>query len=413
MRLVDLSRLTEHLQPFVERRPRVVVSGNFATPRTLLAAVDRCLPSYRLWALNAQPGVPDREGVVHETPFVGAGVRGSERLEYIPARLSLVPRLFARTCLPDVVLLHVAPPRDGRVSLGVEVNVLPAAVEQARATGGLVVAQINPDMPWTSGDAELPLDAVDLAVEAQEPLTSPVPRTPGDVEAAIGDRVAGLVADGSTLQLGIGGIPNATLAALSDRRHLRVWTEMLSDGVLGLERSGALDPDSPLVASFLFGSPELYEWAHDNPRLTFLRTERTNDPAVIAQQPLMTSVNSALQVDLFAQANASWVRGRIYSGLGGQSDFVVGALHAVGGQAVVALPSWHPRADVSTVVPVLAGPVTSFQHSWVVTEQGAAAITPEPLAVQARNLIDCTAHPDARAGLEQAAADQGVLRSAR
>jgi acyl-CoA hydrolase len=412
MRYVDEQQLRQALAPLADRTPRVVTAGNFATPQALLGVVDTSLPTYRLWALNAQPGVPDREGVVHETPFVGAGVRNSPRLEYIPARLSLVPRLFRRTCVPDVVLLHVAPPKGGCVSLGVEVNVLPAAVEQARASGGLVIAQVNPRMPWTSGDAELPLEMVDLAFEADEPLASPAVHAPGPVEAAIGERVAGLISDGSTLQLGIGGIPNATLAALSDRRHLRVWTEMLSDGVLDLERKGVLAPASPLVTSFVFGSPELYEWVDDNPRLTFLRTERTNDPAVIAQQPLMTSVNSALQVDLFAQANASWVRGRIYSGLGGQSDFVVGALHAIGGQAVVALPSWHPRADVSTIVPVLAGPVTSFQHSWVVTEQGAAAITPEPLAVQARHLIDHAAHPDARAGLEQAAADNGVLRSA-
>ena len=409
MRLVDVSRLAEHLQHLADRRPRVVVSGNFATPWVLLDAVDRCLPSYRLWALNAQPGVPDREGVVHETPFVGAGVRTSERLEYIPARLSLVPRLFARTCIPDVVLLHVSPPRDGRVSLGVEVNVLPAAVEQARANGGLVVAQVNPDMPWTSGDAELPVEHVDLAVEAQEPLVSPAPRTPGHVEAAIGERVAGLVADRSTLQLGIGGVPDATLSALTGRRGLRVWTEMLSDGVLGLDRAGALDPDRPLVASFLFGSPELYAWAHDNPRLHMMRTETTNDPGQIAQQPLMTSVNSALQVDLFAQANASWVRGRIWSGFGGQSDFVVGALHSPGGQAVVALPSWHPRADRSTIVPTLDGPATSFQHSWVVTEQGAAAITPYPLETQVRNLVRQAAHPDAREALEHAAAQRGLL----
>lgn len=409
MRVVEESQLAEHLAPLAERRPRVVVSGNHATPRTLLAAVDRVLPTYRLWAVNAQPGVPDRDGVEHETPFVGAGVRRSERLTYIPARLSLVPRLFARTCPPDVVLLHVTPPRDGRVSLGVEVNVLPAAVEQARARGGLVVAQVNPDMPWTSGDAELPVEDVDLCLEAQEPLSSPAPRTTGEVEAAIGDRIAGLVADRSTLQLGIGAIPDATLAALRGRRRLGVWSEMLSDGVLGLHEAGALDPDRPLVASFLFGSPELYAWAHDNPRLRMLRTETTNDPGRIAQQPLMTSVNSALQVDLFAQANASWVRGRVWSGFGGQSDFVVGALHSAGGQAVVALPSWHPRADRSTIVPVLDGPATSFQHSWVVTEQGAAAITPEPLAVQVRNLITCAAHPRARAGLEEAAAARGLL----
>jgi acyl-CoA hydrolase len=408
MRVVDPSELSRQLTPHLEKPPRVVSAGNFATPRTLLALVDSCLPTYRLWTLNGQVGLPDREGVVHETPFVGAGVRNSERLDYIPARLSLVPRLFARTCVPDIVLLHVAPPRDGRVSLGIEVNVLPAAVEQARRRGGVVVAQINPDMPWTSGDAELSTDDVDLAIEAQEPLTSPARRAPGPVEAAIGERVAGLVADRSTLQLGIGGVPDATLAALTGRRHLRIWSEMLSDGVLELDHAGALDPDVPLVASFLFGSPELYAWVHDNPRLHMLRTETTNNPARVARQPLMTSVNSALQVDLFAQANASWVRGRIWSGFGGQSDFVVGALHSTGGQAVVALPSWHPRADVSTIVPALNGPVTSFQHSWVVTEQGAAAITPHPFSTQVRNLLRQAAHPDARAALEQAAGALGL-----
>jgi acyl-CoA hydrolase len=410
VQVVDVDALDEHLAHWVDRPPRVVVSGNFATPRTLVDAVDRLLPGYRLWTLNAQPGVPDRDGVVHETPFVGPGVRSSERLSYIPARLSLVPRMFARTYVPDVVLLHVTPPRDGFVSLGIEVNVLPAAVEQARANGGLVIAQLNPQMPWTTGDALLPVDAVDIAVEASEPLASPIPRTPGDVEAAIGERVAGLVADRSTLQLGIGSIPDATLAALTNRRRLRLWTEMASDGVLRLERAGALDEDVPLVTSFLFGSPELYAWADGNPRLHLQRTETTNDPARIAQQPLMTSINSALQVDLYAQANASWVRGRIWSGLGGQSDFVVGALHAVGGQAVVALPSWHPRADRSTIVPTLEAPATSFQHSWVVTEQGAAAITPEPLDAQVRNLIRSAAHPDARPGLEQAAVERHLLR---
>jgi acyl-CoA hydrolase len=154
-----------------------------------------------------------------------------------------VPRLFARTCLPDVVLLHVAPPRKGKVSLGIEVNVLPAAVEQARANGGVVIAQINPDMPWTYGDSELDADLVDLAIEAQEPLAQPVRRPPGEVEAAIGERVAGLVADRSTLQLGIGGVPDATLAALTGRRSLRIWSEMVSDGILDLTAAGALDPD--------------------------------------------------------------------------------------------------------------------------------------------------------------------------
>jgi acyl-CoA hydrolase len=410
VRLVEPSALAAALGRFAHQAPRVVVAGNFATPHVLLDVVDRALPSYRLFALNAQAGLPDRDGVVHETPFVGPGVRRSPRLEYLPARLSLVPRLFARSHPPDVVLLHTTPPRAGHVSMGIEVNILPAAVEEVRRRGGLVVAQVNPRMPWTYGDGEVPTDLIDIAVEVDEELASPLPRQPGEVEAAIGDRVASLVTDGATLQLGIGGVPDATLAGLVGRRHLRMWSEMFSDGVLALDRCGALDPDEQLVASFLFGSPDLYSWVDGNRRVRLLRTEVTNDPGVIARHPRMTSVNSALQVDLFGQANASWVGGRIYSGFGGQSDFVVGALHAVDGLAVVALPSWHPKADRSTIVGTLDGPATSFQHSWVVTEQGAAAIWPGTSADQARHLI-AVAHPDARPGLECEAAARGLVRT--
>jgi acyl-CoA hydrolase len=208
--------------------------------------------------------------------------------------------------------------------------------------------------------------------------------------------------------MGIGGVPDATLAGLVKRHQLRIWTEMFSDGVLALDAAGALDRDEQLVASFVFGSPELYAWVDGNPRVRMLRTEVTNDPAEIARHPRMTSVNSALQVDLYGQANASWAGGRIYSGFGGQSDFVVGALHAAGGVAVVALPSWHPKANRSTIVASLDGPATSFQHSWVVTEQGAASIWPATSHEQARNLIQ-VAHPDARADLERAAAERGLL----
>jgi len=144
---------------------------------------------------------------------------------------------------------------------------------------------------------------------------------------------------------------------------------MFSDGVLALDKAGALDLGHPVIASFAFGSAELYGWMDRNPRVRMLRTEATNDPAQIERRPHMVSVNSALQVDLFAEANASRVQGKIYSGFGGQTDFVVGALHSPGGLAVIALPSWHPKADVSTVVPRLTGPVTSFQHSFIVSEQ--------------------------------------------
>ncbi len=376
--------------------PRVVISGNFATPRAALDVVDKALAEYRLFALNAQPGVPDRVGVTLETPFVGPGMRGRHGLRYFPSRLSLVPHLLGSSLPPDIVVVHTSTPVDGTVSLGTEVNVLPAAIDAVRARGGMVIAQVNPHMPYTYGDAVIPCDEVDYAIEAEEPLTSPPPRPVSSVSRQIGDRVAALVGDGATLQLGIGAVPDPVLSALTGRRGLTVWSEMFSDGVLGLDEAGALDPGAPVTASFVFGSAELYQWVDRNPRIRLLRTEKTNDPGVIARQRALVSVNSALQVDLYAQANASRVHGAIYSGFGGQTDFVVGALHSPGGRAIIALPSWHPKADVSTVVPRLAGPVTSFQHSFIVSEQGTAGIWGRDANDQAQQIVDNVAHPDVR-----------------
>lgn len=376
--------------------PRVVASGNFATPRTLLGIVDKACETYCLHMLNAQPGIPYRDGVVHETSFVGPGMRMSDTLRYVPSRLSLLPRLFRTSLPPDVAVLHTSLPVDGTVSLGTEVNVLPAAVEEVRRRGGLVLAQMNPHMPYTFGDAVLSLDAVDHAVEVDEELLSPAHVEIDDAARVIGRRIADRVPDGAVLQTGIGAVPDATLLGLTRRRGLSVWTEMFSDGVLALDRSGALDTGRRLTASFVFGSPELYSWVDRNHRVRLLRTEKTNDPALIKLNHLMVSVNSALQVDLFGQANASRIGWRIYSGIGGQSDFVVGAMHAQGGQALVALRSWHPRADCSTVVPLVDEPVTSFQMSAVVTEQGVAEVFGRDQKTQARNLITQAAHPRVR-----------------
>jgi acyl-CoA hydrolase len=178
---------------------------------------------------------------------------------------------------------------------------------------------------------------------------------------------------------------------------------MLSDGVLRLEEAGAL-ADGLLTTSFAAGNQELYAWLDGNERVMFSRTERTNDPGLIARQPQMTSINAALQVDLFAQANASYVNGGIYSGFGGQTDFIVGALHASSGRAIVALPSWHDRSSTSTIVKHLPGPATSFQHSYVVTEHGVAAIWGRPQAEQAHELVERAAAPAARDELRAAAA---------
>ena len=180
---------------------------------------------------------------------------------------------------------------------------------------------------------------------------------------------------------------------------------MVSDGVLAPRPArGAGSRAARSSASFLFGSAELYAWVDGNPRLRLLRTEKVNDPALISHHPAMTSVNTALQVDLFAQANASRINGRIYSGFGGQTDFIVGALHSAGGQALMALRSWHPKAQVSTIVPLIDEPVTSFQQTAVVTEQGVARIWGRSEKEQAARLIEQAAHPDVRDELREEAA---------
>ena len=385
-----------------------MAGGNFATPWRALSVLDGAVARYHLFALNAQRGMPDRDGVTLETPFVGPGMRGRGRLRYFPCRLSLVPALLATALPPDVVLVQTSAPSDGTVSLGTEVNVLPAAIEAARARGGLVIAQLNPRVPYTYGDAVLSCDAIDYAIEAEEPLPSPPERPPMETSALIGDRVAALIGDGATLQAGIGAVPDAVLAGLHRRRgtdrvvgdvqRRRAWPGQggrarpgpAGHRVVRVRRRGPVRLDGP--------QPGRADAAHrDGQRPGAHRPVPADD---LGQQ--------RLEVDLLAQANATWVGGRVHSGFGGQTDFVVGALHSPGGQAIIALPSWHPKADVSTVVPMLHRPVTSFQHSYIVSEQGAAVIWGQDASSQAEQIIGQVAHPAAREHLREAAASLGL-----
>ena len=401
---VDLASALASLPP----NPRVVVTGNHATPWHTVKLVDDALAEYRLWALNGQPQLPDRDGVVLETSFVGPGQRRSPRLSYVPSRLSMVPSLFGKQLPPDAVVLHTTRPRDGRVSLGVEVNVLPAAIEAVRRNGGIVIAQTNANMPWTFGDALVDLDLIDVLIDADEPMPVAPVSSIDESSAKIGELVAARVSDGSTLQAGIGAVPDATMHGLTNRTGLRVWTEMFSDSVLALEKIGALDRNIPISASFLFGSPELLAWVDGNERVEMVRTEVTNSPARIARNPQMVSVNTALQVDLFGQANASRINARIHSGFGGQTDFIVGAMHSAGGQAFIALRSWHPKANCSTVVPMVDEPITSFQMSAIVTEQGLATVFGNDQREQARQIIEHAAHPSVREELREEAVELGL-----
>ena len=408
MRVINYEQLKNLLASQPEN-PRIVASGNFAPPMTLLNAADETLESFKLHMLNAHPGIPDREGISYESAFVGPSMRRHPRLNYIPSRLSMVPILFRDHYRPDVVFLHTSPKRYDTVSLGVEVNILPAAIEAARSRNGIVIAQANKQMPYTYGDAQIYESEIDYLIEVDEPLLEKQVTEITDIQGEIGVRIAALIENNSTLQLGIGGVPDAVLSSLKDRKKMRIWTEMFSDGVLDLHKAGVLDDEMPLNASFLFGSRELYDWVNLNRRIRMRRTEISNDPSLISRQAKMTSINSALQVDLYDQANASYVRGEIYSGFGGSTDFIVGALHSRGGQSFMALPSWHPKANVSTIVPELHTPVTSFQHSYVATEQGIAPCFGHPTKEQALNIIKHAAHPDAKEELTQAAAKLNLL----
>jgi acyl-CoA hydrolase len=389
--------------------PRIVASGNFATPKTLLQLADECIPEFRLHMLNAQLGIPNREGITYESAFVGTGMRRHARLSYIPTRLSLLPVLYRDHYRPDVVMLHASTQRFDTVSLGTEVNVLPAAIDAARARDGIVIVQSNKQMPYTYGDAQIYENEIDYLVEVDEPLAIKPTTELNDTAHEIGSRIAALIEDNSTLQLGIGAVPDAVLAGLKQRKGLRIWTEMFSDGVLDLHKAGVLDDEILLTASFVFGSQELYDWLHLNRKVRMMRTERTNDPSQIARQAKMTSINAALEVDLFDQANASHVRGQIYSGFGGSTDIIVGSLHSRGGQSFMALPSWHHKANVSTIVPRLSGNVTSFQHSFVATENGIADCFGHSQNDQARNIIEKAAHPGAREELWAKAREFGLL----
>lgn len=356
---------------------------------------------------------PEFEGVFqHDAFFVGANVRKSVQAgyaDYIPIFLSETQRLYREGYVPcDVAMVQVCPPDEhGYVSLGTSVDATLAAIEVAKT----VIAVVNPKVPRSFGDAMIPMSMIDIFVEDDTPLMPAHFSVPTEQEAAIGKYCAELIEDGACLQMGIGAIPNAVLAQLTNHKNLGIHTEMFADGVLPLVESGVINGENKvldkgkIVSTFLMGSQKVYDFIDDNPMVLMKDVGYTNDPFLIARQPKMTAINSALQVDITGQVCADSLGTKFFSGVGGQIDFIYGASRAEGGKAIIAMPS-VTKNGISKIAPVLtpgAGCVTTRNHiHWFVTEYGAVNLYGKPLQERARLLIS-VAHPDHREELERAA----------
>ena len=397
---------------------RLFVHGACATPAPLLEALcaRQDLADVRLYHLHTAGPAPfaarGREREFRSISlFTGAPLRqaiAEDRADYIPIFLSDIPGLFLSGAVKlDVALLQLSPPDvHGLCSLGTSCDAAKAAAETAR----IVIAEINEQMPRTHGNNVVPFDRLHAFVATDRPLVEHHFEPETAVEARIGELVADLVEDGSTLQLGIGGIPDAVLARLHHKRDLGIHTEMFSDRVVDLVESGAVTNRFKAVGagrsvtSFINGTRRLFDFVHDNPLVAFYPCDWTNDTAVIRKNPKVVAINSAIQIDLSGQVCADSIGHRIYSGIGGQMDFIRGAALSRGGKPVIALPSTAAGGKVSRLVVQLdagAGVVTTRGHiHWVVTEYGAVNLHGKSLRERAAALVTI-AHPDFRAGLRR------------
>lgn len=393
---------------------RLYVSGNAATPYVLLSALaarkdqlhDVSVTSALLLGNDplSQPGMEEHFRL--NSLFVGPADRAAVnegRADYVPIFLHEIPELFLSGQMPlDVALIQTSPPDEhGFLSLGVECLMSMAAITAART----VIAQVNDRMPRTMGDCYVHVSKVNRIVEVSCDLPELERSGMTEVERRIGHYVAELIEDGATLQLGIGGIPDAVLASLQGKRDLGIHTEMISDGVMEAIEAGiitgtrkTLHPRK-VVCTFALGSRRLYEYLHNNPLFEFHPANYTNDPFVIAQNDKMVAVNSAIEVDLTGQVCADSIGTMIYSGVGGQVDFIRGAARSRGGKPIIALPSTARGGTVSRIVPLLrpgAGVVTTRADvHYVVTEYGIAYLHGKNLRERAEALIRI-AHPQFR-----------------
>lgn len=416
----------------IQSNQRVFVHGANAFPQVLVDALtrrgephsDAPLENIELVHLHVNgttPYVAERFAgrFHHRALFTGENTReavDSGRASYVPIFLSDVPDLFRSGRLPiDVALLHLSPPdKHGYCSLGTSVDCALAAAQMAT----IRIAQINPRMPRTLGDSFIHVSELTHLVQVDAPLPEHRSRPPNDVQLAIGRHLAELIPDGATLQVGIGGIPDAVLCALADRKDLGIHSEVVSDGILDLVERGVITGArktvnrGKIVVAFLNGTQRLYDFAHDNPMVEMRPVDYTNDTRVILRQNDMIAVNSALEIDLTGQVCAESIGPKIYSGVGGQMDFLRGAALSRGGKPIIALASTAKSNSISRIVPTLqrgAGVTTSRAHvHYVATEYGVVNLHGLDLAERARALIDL-AHPTFRTELTQAARELCLL----
>lgn len=342
--------------------------------------------------------------------FIGGNLRRAVqegRAQYIPVFLSEIPALFRRKAIQiDYALIHVSPPdAHGYCSLGVSVDIAPAVLETAK----YIIAQVNPNMPRTHGGGFIHVSKIDAMVEVQDEILSIEIGAPDELNCRIAEHVAGLIEDGATLQMGIGNIPNAVLSMLGNHRKLGIHTEMFSDGIIDLVDKGVITGELKkkrqfkIVSSFMLGTKRLYEFAHDNPMIEMLDVAYVNDTHVIRQNPKVTAVNSAVEVDITGQVCADSIGTKLYSGVGGQMDFMRGASLSQGGKPIIAMPSTTARGEskiVATLKPG-AGVVTTRAHvHYIVTEYGIASLYGKNLKDRAIAMINI-AHPDHREKLEK------------
>ena len=397
----------------IQSNQRLFLTGNVSVPHKLLEALVDYAPNVTdveiVQALTVGThdyASPEMTGHLRiNTIFVSENVRSAVqagRADFTPVLLSEFPLLFKKKILPlDVALIHVSPPDEhGFCSLGVEVGLTKSAAESA----DLVIAEVNQKMPRTLGDSFIHVSKLDymVPVDYELPDLAMSKGGPNETIKKIAEYCAELIPDEATMQMGIGGIPDAVLKHLYDKKDLGIHTELFSDGVIDLVEAGVITNakktlhTGKIIAGFILGSKRLYKWVHDNPLIEFHPTEYVNDPFVIAQNDRMVAINSAIEIDLTGQVCADSIGPMIYSGVGGQFDFIYGASRSKDGVPIITLPSTAKGDSLSRIVPMLkkgAGVVTSRNHvRYIITEFGIADLYGKSIRQRANALIN-VAHP--------------------